>query len=373
MQGFFLLFKDYNGYVIIESIGRRVSMKTEILKIESENESEPIERAAEFLRDGKLVVFPTETVYGLGANGLDKEAVAKIFEAKERPQDNPLILHIAEQEQVLDLVKYVPPKAKDLMDMFWPGPLTMIFERSEIVPNEITAGLDTVAIRMPSHPIAHAILKKANIPVAAPSANTSGKPSPTRLSHVLTDMDGKVDMIVDGGLANWGIESTVLDITADPPVILRPGGVTKEDLELFLGEIEVDQTTIEAEAGTIPKSPGQKYKHYAPDAEAYLFAGNLDNVAKEVNKRIKEYGDGRTAVLCTDETKDLYEGAALVISMGSRNNLEEVAQNLFDSLRTCDQEHVDIIFVEGFELQGLGMGIMNRLLKACGGKVVLGL
>ena len=260
------------------------------------------------------------------------------------------------------------------MDVFWPGPLTLIFERSKKVSDSVTAGADTVAIRMPSHPIAHAILEAAAVPVAAPSANTSGRPSPTRLAHVLEDMDGKVPLIVDSGDANVGIESTVLDVTVDPPMIYRPGGVTKEDLEAIIGEVAVDETTIDADNDAVPKSPGQKYRHYAPKGDATLFAGDLKNIAKEINRRLAEAEPGvRTAVLCTTETKDLYEGMDLLVDMGSREQLEDVAHNLFESLRRCDEEDIDLLFVEGFDFRGLGVGIMNRLLKSCGGKVVLGL
>lgn len=349
-------------------------METKVLHINDEKDREKIQEAARLLREGELVIFPTETVYGLGGNGLDEGAVDKIFRAKGRPKDNPLILHVADPEQVLDLVKVIPPKGKDCMDVFWPGPLTLIFERSEKVSDSVTAGANTVAIRMPSHPIAHAILEAAAVPVAAPSANTSGRPSPTRLAHVLEDMDGKVPLIVDSGDANVGIESTVLDVTVDPPMIYRPGGVTKEDLEAIIGEVAVDETTIDVDNDAVPKSPGQKYRHYAPKGDATLFAGDLKNIAKEINRRVKEADPGkRTAVLCTTETKDLYEGMDLLVDMGSRRQLEAVAHNLFESLRRCDEEDIDLLFVEGFDFRGLGVGIMNRLLKACGGKVVLGL
>lgn len=349
-------------------------METKVLHITDENDRKAVEEAAALLRAGELVIFPTETVYGLGADGMNEDAIDKIFAAKGRPKDNPLILHIADEEQVLDLVKVIPPKAKDCMDMFWPGPLTLIFERSDAVPDGVTAGSDTVAIRMPSHPVARAILKAAAIPVAAPSANTSGRPSPTRLAHVLEDMKGKVPMIVDSGDSRVGIESTVLDVTVDPPVIYRPGGVTKEDLEALLGEVEIDRTTIDASNCAIPKSPGQKYRHYAPKGEATLFAGDLSHIAKEINRRIAETDPSKkTAVLCTTETMEAYEGMDLLVNMGSRDDLEEIAHDLFDRLRKCDEEEIDVIFVEGFDFRGLGVGIMNRLLKACGGKVVLGL
>ncbi|MDO5037557.1 MAG: L-threonylcarbamoyladenylate synthase [Tissierellia bacterium] len=348
-------------------------METQVIKIESLDEKDKIHQAATALGQGKLVVIPTETVYGLGAHGLREDSVKGIFEAKGRPQDNPLILHVANQDQVLDLVQAIPPAAKDCMDMFWPGPLTLIFKRSKIVPDLVTAGLETVAIRMPSHAIAHAILEEAAIPVAAPSANTSGRPSPTRVSHVLEDLDGKVDMIVDGGFTDVGIESTILDVTVDPPTILRPGGVTKEDLEDLLGTVAEDTSHYDAESGTVPKSPGMKYRHYAPQADTTVFAGNIENVAKEINRRIQENKGEKVAVLCTTETQALYQGAHLLLDMGSRSHLEEVAKNLFNSLRACDEAGVDRIYVEGFDFEGLGVGIMNRLLKASGGKVVFGL
>ncbi len=347
-------------------------METKILNAKSDKENIDLQEAADIIKNDGLVVFPTETVYGLGANGLSPKAIKKIFEAKNRPQDNPLILHVSDQDQVLDLVKAIPPLAQDCMDMFWPGPLTLIFEKSDLVPDEITAGLDTVAIRMPSNPIARKLIATAGVPIAAPSANLSGKPSPTRLSHVLKDMDGKVDLVSDGGETERGIESTVLDVSERPPMIVGPGSIAKGDLGVLLGEVGQDKSTIDAEAGMVPKSPGQKYKHYAPKAEAILFAGDLENVAKEVNRRIREE-HRKVAVLATTETKDLYEGADVLIDMGSREHLEEVAKNLYNSLRECDDKNVDIIFVEGFEFHDLGVGIMNRLLKACGGKVVMGL
>lgn len=348
-------------------------METKLIKITDTSQAEEIGEAASALAEGKLVVIPTETVYGLGAHGLKEDAIRAIFEAKGRPQDNPLILHVADQDQVLDLVQAIPPAAQDCMDLFWPGPLTLIFKRSKLVPDAVTAGLDTVAIRMPSHPIAHAILEEARIPVAAPSANTSGRPSPTRISHVMEDLDGKVDLVVDSGPSQVGIESTILDVTQEVPTILRPGGVTKEDLEAILDRVEEEATNLEADTGMVPRAPGMKYTHYAPKAQTTVFAGNLENIAKEINKKIEENKGEDIAVLCTTETQDLYEGAYLLIDMGSRKHLDQVAQNLFDSLRACDEAQVDRIFVEGFEFSGLGVGIMNRLLKAAGGKVIFGL
>lgn len=351
-------------------------METEVLQLKSPTDPEVIEKGAMIIKNGGLVAFPTETVYGLGANGLDPKAVAKIYEAKGRPSDNPMILHISNQKMLEDLVREIPEEAKDCMDMFWPGPLTMIFYKKDLIPDKVCAGLDTVAIRMPSDPFARALIEASGVPIAAPSANTSGRPSPTKAVHVLEDMAGKIELIVDGGSTQVGIESTVLDMTVDPPMLLRPGGVTLEDLKELLGDVDVDPALLGGKPKEVlhPKSPGQKYKHYAPKADCLLFAGNLTNVAKEVNKRIKENPNKKIAVLATEETMDLYtEKPYLLINMGSREHMEEIAHNIFNSLRECDEEDVDLIFVEGFSFQGMGQGIMNRLLKACGGKVVLGL
>lgn len=287
-----------------------------------------------------------------------------------------MILHISSREMLEKLVRDIPKAAEDCMDMFWPGPLTMIFFKKDIIPEKVCAGLDTVAIRMPSDSFARNLIERSGVPIAAPSANTSGRPSPTKASHVLEDMAGKIDLIVDGGPTEVGIESTVLDMTVNPPMLLRPGGVTLEDLKALLGEVDVDPALLGGKPKEVlhPKSPGQKYKHYAPKAECLLFAGNLKNVAKEVDKRIKENPNKKIAVLATEETLDLYrEKPYLMINMGSREHLQEIAHNIFNALRECDEAEVDLIYVEGFSFQGMGQGIMNRLLKACGGKVVLGL
>lgn len=349
-------------------------MKTEILKIDNNKIDEnKIKKVAKVLKAGGLVAFPTETVYGLGANGLNEKAVSKIFKVKGRPSDNPMILHVAEIEQVYDLALEVPQIAKDCMEVFWPGPLTIIFKRKKHIPNIITAGLETVAIRMPSHKIAHEIIKESGIPIAAPSANISGKPSPTSGKHVIKDLNGAVEIIVEGGKTDVGIESTVLDITVDPPTILRPGGVTFEDIKELVPNVVMDKGLTDMKESETPKSPGQKYKHYAPKAEAYLFAGNLSNIVKEINKRIKDNPTKKIAVLATEETYEDYKGAYLLINLGSRENLDEVATNLFDALLECDEREVDLIFAEGFDFRGMGAGIMNRLLKACSGRIVFGL
>ena len=349
-------------------------MKTDIIKFKGNGKDKIyLKKISDTLMDGGLVVLPTETVYGLGGNGLNKRTCKKIYEAKGRPSDNPLILHIAENSELDALVAEIPDVAKKCMEKFWPGPLTIIFKRSEIIPDEATGGLDTVAIREPSNEIAHAILKAVDFPVAAPSANLSGRPSPTKVEHVIEDLNGRVDIIVDGGHSVVGIESTVLDVTVDPPMILRPGKITLEDLKEIDENIRIDSATIDAKSGEIPKSPGQKYRHYAPRAEAICFGGRLDKVVNEIKKNIKKNKDKKIAVLATDETFEEYKNLdiKLLINLGSRDNLEEVATNLFDALRRCDEENVDIIFAEGFELRGMGLSIMNRLLKACSGKVVM--
>ena len=349
-------------------------MKTDIIKFKGNTKDKIyLKKISDTLKDGGLVVFPTETVYGLGGNGLNKRACKKIYEAKGRPGDNPLILHIAENSQLDELVAEIPDVAKKCIEKFWPGPLTIIFKRAAIIPDEATGGLDTVAIREPSNEIAHAILKTVDFPVAAPSANLSGRPSPTKVEHVIEDLNGRVDIIVDGGHSVVGIESTVLDVTVDPPMILRPGKITLEDLKEIDKNITIDSATIDSKSGEIPKSPGQKYRHYAPRAEAICFGGRLDKVVNEIKKNISENKDKKIAVLATDETYEEYKNLdiKLLVNLGSREHLEEVASNLFDALRRCDEENIDIIFAEGFELRGMGLSIMNRLLKACSGKVVM--
>ncbi|WP_455257593.1 L-threonylcarbamoyladenylate synthase [Peptoniphilus asaccharolyticus] len=348
-------------------------MDTKIIKVKENITKDQLEEIKSVFDSGGLVVFPTETVYGLGADGLNPEALKKVYQAKNRPGDNPLILHIAEISQLDGIVENISEDAKNMMEMFWPGPLTLIMNRTENVPDETTAGLETVAVRMPSHEVARAILSYCKKPIAAPSANISGKPSTTSFQRVFEDLNGKVEVIVDGGKATVGIESTVVDTTVNPPLILRPGKVTKEDLQVVVPNIGIDESIISKDESIVPKSPGQKYKHYAPKAEAYCFVGNLDNVVKEINKRITEQKNKKIAVLATDETVEGYEGAHFLASLGSRENLEEIASNLFEDLRKCDDEKVDIIYVEGFELRGLGVSIMNRLLKACSGRVVFGL
>ncbi|WP_223594905.1 L-threonylcarbamoyladenylate synthase [Neobacillus bataviensis] len=330
-------------------------------------ESNPqIVDAANFLRENGVVALPTETVYGLGGNAESDEAVAKIFAAKGRPGDNPLIIHIADKEQLSRFVSEVPRTAEVLMDAFWPGPLTIVFNKKEgVLSEKATAGLSTVAVRMPDHPVALALLKSCGLPIAAPSANSSGKPSPTSADHVLDDLNGKIAGVVDGGPTGVGVESTVVDCTEAVPVILRPGGVTKEQLEAVIGEVRVDPALTDE--ASKPKSPGMKYKHYAPNAPLYLVSGTRDFLQRLVEEKEKE---GLSAgVLTTEEYVDLFK-ADVVLACGQRAELETVAAALYDTLRRFNQLKVDIIFSEMFPNEGVGHAIMNRLLKAAGNKII---
>lgn len=348
-------------------------METKIFDINIEDiDKNKIDMAANILRSGGTVAFPTETVYGLGANALDEKAVKKIFEAKGRPSDNPLIVHVSNKEALKDLVKDIPKKAEILIEEFWPGPLTLIFRKSDIVPDIISAGLPTVAIRMPSHPIALELIRKSGVPIAAPSANISGKPSPTKGEHVVNDLDGKVDAIIIGGSSSVGVESTVLDVTKDIPVILRPGGVTKEDIREIIGKVEIDKSIdLGMSDDIIPMSPGMKYKHYAPKASVIVVEGDLEKVISKINKLKNEKTmlGYKIGILATEETKKHYENS-VIMSIGSRKNIDTIARGLFDTLRKFDKEDVDIILAEGIERKGLGYAVMNRMLKSAGYNVI---
>ena len=330
--------------------------------------AEIIQTAAKILQEGGLVAFPTETVYGLGGNGLDGTACEKIYLAKGRPSDNPLILHISEFEELTPIVREISPAAQKLMDAFWPGPLTMVFPKSDIVPEKATGGLDTVAVRFPNHPVARAIIHAAGLPIAAPSANSSGKPSPTRASHVEFDLNGKIDMIVDGGAAEWGLESTIVDVSGEVPMILRPGAVTKEMMEEVVGTVEIDPAILQKPAADLkPKAPGMKYTHYSPKAEVVLVKGETTAVVDEINRLAAEdMAHGfKTGVMATEETKDLYK-ADIILSLGSRERPEEIGANLFKYLRKFDFLGAERVYSEVFSEEGEGMAIMNRLNKAAG-------
>ena len=333
--------------------------------------------AAEILRDGGLVAFPTETVYGLGANALDEAAARKIYEAKGRPSDNPLIAHVSSPEEVEPLVEYIPENGRKLMEAFWPGPLTMIFPKSAVVPYGTTGGLDTVAIRMPSDPVANRLIALAGVPVAAPSANTSGRPSPTTADHVWQDMEGRIDMIIDGGPVGIGVESTIVDVSSRVPTVLRPGAITMEMLREVLGEVKIDPAILGPMAADVkPKAPGMKYKHYAPKADLTLVepsdrkcedAGGLARMVRRIEELAQEKlaAGYRVGIICTDESRDSYEGG-VVRSIGCRAKKETVAHNLYAVLREFDDLRVDFIFSESFSEDHLGQAIMNRLSKAAG-------
>lgn len=353
---------------------RHPKMKTLLLKVDPDNpDPEKIERAAQILRSGGLVAFPTETVYGLGADALNAEAVLRLFAAKNRPLDNPPIVHVADISEVYPLVVEVPPKAELLMKQFWPGPLTLVFKHSSKVPNESVAGLDTVAIRMPKHKVAQALIRQSRRPIAAPSANLSGKPSPTTAQHVYEDLNGRIDAIIDGGATDIGVESSVVDLSSDPPMLLRPGGTPFEALKKVLPQLLL-HPFVEAEHELAPekvRSPGMKHKHYAPKAEVILVEGKPDAVVGEVRELIESYraGGSKVGVLATDQTQSIYN-ADVVKSMGSRSNLSTVAQSLFRLLREVDAQGVDIIIAEAVPSEGLGLAVMNRLRKASGYHIV---
>lgn len=345
-------------------------MKTELVSVRGLTENfDDFMRAGNLLRSGEIVAIPTETVYGLAANAFDPDAVEKIFKAKGRPQDNPLIVHIADLADLPKIVSEIPEKAYLLASEFWPGPLTMIMKKSEKVPDAVTAGLDTVAVRFPSHKYARAVIDAAGVPLAAPSANTSGKPSPTTAQHVMRDLSGKVPMIIDGGECSVGLESTVIDLTGDVPVLLRPGGITLSDLRRVIGEVKMNPKVLEA-VGDDEKvaSPGMKYKHYAPSAPVVIIDGKAESFRKYVLENI----NGRkAAILCFEEEKELFDNCDVsVVSYGSENTPEELAHGLFSSLRKLDELSVDIIFarepakiVRG-ELDGIELAVVNRLIRA---------
>lgn len=329
-----------------------------------------IELAARILRGGGLVGIPTETVYGLGANGLDPEAVKHIFEAKGRPQDNPLILHIPTAAWLERYCQKIPQAAYDLAERFWPGPMTMVLERKALVPDVVTAGLNTVGMRCPDHALCRAILTAADVPVAAPSGNTSGRPSPTTAQHMLEDMDGKIDAIVDGGPCQVGVESTIIDLTCSPPRLLRPGGVTLEQLRQVLGEVEVDPAVTRLMgAGEQPRAPGMKYRHYAPKAPVTVVTGAPEQSAAYIARHAQET-DG---IICFDEYADLFPHQVqqrTVMELGPANDKEEQARHIFDALRAFDHTGVPAIWAQCPDTQGIGLAITNRLSKAAGFHIV---
>lgn len=351
---------------------KEIYMKTEIVKIDEEQiDQEAIARAGEILKRGGLVAFPTETVYGLGGDALNENSSRLIYAAKGRPSDNPLIVHITNMEALKKIVTEIPPAARKLAERYWPGPLTMIFHKSSAVPLATTGGLDTVAVRMPSHKTARAMIDAAGGYIAAPSANRSGRPSPTVARYVIEDLDGLVDMIIDGGEVNIGLESTIIDLTGEVPTILRPGYVTQDMLTETLGLVDVDRTILDANSRQAPKAPGMKYRHYAPKGNLSIVEGEPERVVSYINKRISALQkEGRkTGVIATDETVARYHGDDIK-SVGSRRDEEVIARHLFRILREFDDDNVEVMFTESFETAGIGQAIMNRLLKAAGHQVI---
>lgn len=349
-------------------------MKTIIQKVnQTDLENVSFVEAEQFLKSGELVAFPTETVYGLGGDALDEEAAKKIYAAKGRPSDNPLIVHIASVEALNVLAKDVPQEAYDLANVFWPGPLTIILNKSEIVPYGTTGGLDTVAIRMPSHPVARRLIAESNVYIAAPSANLSGRPSPTTAAHVIEDMMGRIAMIIDGGSSQIGLESTIVDLTQDKPMILRPGYITYEKLKEILPQIEYDPAVISVtkNENLVAKAPGMKYRHYAPKGELTIFEGAMDSVIAAINKQAEEKvaQNVPVGIIATDETKSRYMFGT-VKSIGARKEEKVIAAHLFGILRDFDSLGVSFIYSESFEDNSLSQAIMNRLLKAAGYRVV---
>lgn len=337
-----------------------IDMKDDYFKLES---------AAKIIKSGGLVAMPTETVYGLAADGLNPEAVQKIFDVKQRPADNPLILHVSSVEEVEPLVTEISDKAKLLMDKLWPGPLTIVFKKSDLVPDIITAGADTVAIRLPDNEIARALIKLSGTPIAAPSANISGRPSPTNAIDVFVDLNGKIDMILDGGGSKIGIESTVVDVVDEQPKILRPGYYGYDTISKLIPEVSYDRALVSE--GEVPRSPGQKYRHYAPKAELHVYSASLDNQIKRLQDDIAKYKaeDKKVGIMTFTEHMPVYD-ADVILNVGSIYDLEEMARMLFSKLRDFDRMGVDIILVEGVEETGLGFAIMNRLRKSAGNKVI---
>ncbi len=348
-------------------------METELCVLSGTGADSAIfEKAGKIIKDGGLVAFPTETVYGLGGDALNAESSKKIYAAKGRPSDNPLIVHIAEMSALEPIVKSIPESAKLLADAFWPGPLTMIFNKSDMVPYSTTGGLDTVAVRMPDHKAALEFIRNSTGYIAAPSANRSGRPSPTLASHVMSDLDGRIEMVLDGGAVGIGVESTIVDLTGDVPMLLRPGYITPDMLGSIVGRIEIDPAIGGIlPDGTHPKAPGMKYKHYAPQGELYIVSGEDGNVTAYINSAVakgKESGE-LVGVIATEENRELYKDGVVRV-VGSKADEETIARHLFAVLREFDDIGVTRIYSEELDTPRMGMAVMNRLLKAAAHRVI---
>ena len=345
-------------------------METVIVRMnENEINENEIKKMAEILRKGETVIFPTETVYGLGANALDGEAAKKIYKAKGRPSDNPLIVHIAHKEEIENITENVTEKAKMVIDKFWPGPITVILKKKDIIPSVTSGGLDTVAVRMPSNKIANALIDAAGIPIAAPSANISGRPSPTRAEHVYNEMNGRVSGIIMGGDCNFGLESTVVDFTGEFPMILRPGSITREMLQEVVGRVDLDPSLEKKEDNIKAKAPGMKYKHYSPKADVYIIKGEKENTAEKMNELSKLNSEKgiKTGLICMSDIAEKVK-ADEIIDLG--DTYEKVGANLFDALIQMDERKTDVVYSESFSTDGVGQAIMNRLLKSAAYKII---
>ncbi|MDD3839516.1 MAG: L-threonylcarbamoyladenylate synthase [Clostridia bacterium] len=346
---------------------------TQMIKVDPDRpEPEHISKAALLIGQGEVVAFPTETVYGLGANALDEQAVQRIFQAKGRPSDNPLIVHISDKKDIYKLAREVPQHTERIVRVFWPGPLTFVLKKSKLIPDSVTGGLDSVAIRMPSHPVAHEIIKTCRLPIAAPSANISGRPSPTTAQHVLEDMRGKIPLIIDGGKCDVGLESTVLDMTGDVPEILRPGGITPEQLKRVLGQVKINQSVLSRLDQDKPvKSPGMKYKHYSPRAKVIIISGELEKLIPYINHEAFKYQtqEIKVGIMATEQTKNRYKYGT-VIASGDRDKPETIAANLFDVFRKFDDLGMDIILAEAVSTDEIGLAIMNRMGRAAAFNII---
>ncbi len=331
------------------------------------NDVTMLEEAGAIIREGGLVAFPTETVYGLGGDAMNPSASAKIYAAKGRPSDNPLIVHIWDFSQLEEIASELPPEAKKLSDAFWPGPLTMIVPKNDKIPYETTGGLDTVAVRMPSHPVAKEFIRLSGRMIAAPSANTSGRPSPTKAEHVAHDLEGKIDAIIDGGSVDIGLESTIVDLSEGIPTILRPGYITKAMLEEVVGEVRIDPGILSENEKVRPKAPGMRYKHYAPKGDLTIINGQQDAVVAYINAATEEAlaAGKRVGIVATEETRAFYNRGE-VLTIGSRDDEDSIAHNLYGILRNFDELGVEVIYSESFSTPRIGQAIMNRLFKAAG-------
>ena len=347
-------------------------METKVITIDHKNIDETVlQEAGRIIRDGGLVAFPTETVYGLGGDALNKESSRKIYEAKGRPSDNPLIIHISNMDDLKPIVEEIPEDVYRLAEAFWPGPLTIIMKKSALVPKETTGGLDTVAVRMPSHPVARKFIEFAGGYVAAPSANVSGRPSPTRAKYVIEDMTGRIDMILDGDGIDIGLESTIVDMTGEVPMILRPGYITLDMLQKVLGQVDTDKTILDINCKEPPKAPGMRYRHYAPKGQLTIVEGDVERTIEKINELTRQahIKGEKVGIIGTEETWMKYQGDSIK-SVGKRRDEEAIARTLYAILRVFDDEDVTVIYSESFSECSMGQAIMNRLLKAAGHQII---